>query len=86
MILRPLIGFNKIEIIRTAEKIKTHDISIIPHDDACSLFSPKHPVINADFKYMRDFNDKHNYRDLLNNALDNADIYKFNVLGEYEEL
>jgi thiamine biosynthesis protein ThiI len=86
LILRPLIGFNKIEIIKTAEKIETHDISIIPHDDACSLFSPKHPVIKADFKYMHEFNDTHNYRDLLNTALDNAEVYKFDVLGEYEEL
>lgn len=86
LILRPLIGFNKLEIIRLSEKIGTHDISIIPHDDACSLFSPKHPVIKADFKYMRDFNDQHDYKELLNTALDNAEIYKFNVLGEYVEL
>ena len=86
ILLRPLVGFNKLEIIKLSQKIETHDISIIPHDDACSLFSPKHPVIKADFKYMREFNEEHNYRDLLNTALDNAEVYKFNVLGECEEL
>ncbi|ATH08509.1 tRNA 4-thiouridine(8) synthase ThiI [Halobacteriovorax marinus] len=86
LILRPLVGFNKIEIIRKAQEVGTHDISIIPHDDACSLFSPKHPVIKADYKYMENFATEHNYTDLLKKAIKDAEVYRINVLGECEEL
>lgn len=44
LVLRPLIGFDKNEIISYAKKIKTYELSILPFDDACSLFVPKNPV------------------------------------------
>ncbi len=46
-VLRPLIGMDKMEIVRIAEQIKTFDISIRPYIDCCSLFSPKEPVTRA---------------------------------------
>ena len=46
-ILRPLIGFDKHEIIHKARRLDTYDISIEPHIDSCSLFTPKHPVTRA---------------------------------------
>ena len=46
-ILRPLIGFDKKEIIVKAEEIETYEISILPHEDCCSLFVPKHPETKA---------------------------------------
>jgi len=42
-VLRPLIGFDKEDIIILARKIGTYDISIREGDDCCALFSPKHP-------------------------------------------
>jgi thiamine biosynthesis protein ThiI len=54
-ILRPLIGFNKINIIQEAKRIGTYDISIMPHDDACQLFSVKHPITYPDFDYCQAF-------------------------------
>lgn len=44
-ILRPLITFDKIEIIALAKKIGTYDISIEPHQDCCTVFVPSSPVI-----------------------------------------
>lgn len=44
-IFRPLIGFDKIEIMDIARKIGTYDISIEPYADCCSVFVPKHPKI-----------------------------------------
>lgn len=85
IMLRPLVGFNKIEIIRLSQKIGTHDISVIPHDDACSLFSPKHPVIKADSKYMNEYSKENDLSDMLNSALDDSEIYSIDVLGEVEE-
>ena len=46
-ILRPLIGFDKVEIISKAEEIGTFEISTLPHQDCCSLFVPKHPATHA---------------------------------------
>lgn len=46
-VLRPLIGLDKNEIMDKAREIGTYAISILPHDDACSRFMPKQPVINA---------------------------------------
>jgi len=42
-IFRPLIGSDKEEIMRVARQIGTYDISILPDQDCCSLFVPKHP-------------------------------------------
>lgn len=45
-ILRPLIALDKEEIIRTARKIDTFEISIQPYEDCCTVFTPRHPVTN----------------------------------------
>ena len=42
-IFRPLIGFDKVEIMELANKIGTYEISIEPYADCCTLFVPKHP-------------------------------------------
>ena len=46
-LLRPLIGFDKLEIIAKAREIETYDISIQPDQDCCALFVPKHPATKA---------------------------------------
>lgn len=46
-LLRPLIGMDKEEIIQTALEIGTYDISILPYEDCCVLFAPKHPVLHG---------------------------------------
>ena len=43
-VLRPLVGMDKQEIIDTAMKIGTYSTSILPYDDCCVVFSPKHPL------------------------------------------
>jgi len=44
IVLRPLIGLDKQEIITIAEKINTYKTSILPYEDCCTVFLPKHPV------------------------------------------
>ncbi len=46
-VLRPLLGFDKQEIVRDAARIGTYETSILPYDDCCSLFLPKHPATRA---------------------------------------
>lgn len=44
LVIRPLIGFDKVKIINIAKEIETYETSILPYDDCCTLFLPKHPV------------------------------------------
>ena len=46
-ILRPLVGMDKAEIIAQAERIGTFEISIVPDEDTCTLFTPRHPETHA---------------------------------------
>jgi thiamine biosynthesis protein ThiI len=43
LILRPLVGMDKTEIIETARKIDTYETSILPYEDCCTIFTPPHP-------------------------------------------
>ena len=42
-VFRPLIGLDKLEIIHIAEKIDTYETSILPYEDCCTVFTPRHP-------------------------------------------
>jgi tRNA uracil 4-sulfurtransferase len=46
-VLRPLLTFDKSEIIARAQSIGTYDLSILPYDDCCTLFVPRHPATHA---------------------------------------
>ena len=44
-VLRPLVGFDKTEIIECAREIGTYQTSVLPYEDCCTVFLPKHPLI-----------------------------------------
>lgn len=44
-VLRPLVGFDKTEIIAKAREIGTYETSVLPYEDCCTVFLPKHPLI-----------------------------------------
>ena len=46
-VLRPLVGMDKDEIVAQAERLGTYPISIIPDQDCCQLFTPRHPATRA---------------------------------------
>jgi len=81
-VLRPLIGLNKIEIIRHAEKLGTMPVSMIPHVDACALFAPKHPTTKANRDVVQYFFDHHNMEQDLRDAIKQARVWSFNQKGE----
>ncbi len=76
-VFRPLLGHNKVEIIDLARTVGTHDISVIPHDDACSLFAPKHPVIKPDKLYLKKFVEMNPMDAELEKALLEAEIIEY---------
>ena len=75
-ILRPLIGFNKEEIIEIAEKIGTYELSIQPFGDCCSLYVPKHPVTRADLNLILDTEKAWDYEKMLDEAVKKVEIIK----------
>ncbi|MCY4524391.1 MAG: tRNA 4-thiouridine(8) synthase ThiI [Halobacteriovoraceae bacterium] len=84
-ILRPLIGFNKKEIIKLAKKIDTHSVSVRPHDDACSLFSVKHPILRPDIKYWNFLEKDLHLKKRSKQYLKNAEVYDISKKGETYE-
>ena len=47
VILRPLVGFDKLEIVNEARRIGSYDLSIQPHDDCCSYLMPPNPATSS---------------------------------------
>ncbi len=85
-ILRPLIGMTKEEIIKRSVRYGTHDISIIPHDDACALFAAENPVIHASEKHF-DFYEKNIKLDeVLAEALNKTEHFHINYQGEIQAI
>lgn len=67
--LRPLISFDKNEIIKVAQKIGTYDISILPYEDCCTVFLPKNPVIKPKMREVLYQESKLNLDELLSESL-----------------
>lgn len=53
-VYRPLIGFDKNDIVDIAEKINTYETSILPFEDCCTIFVAKHPVTKPNLKVIKD--------------------------------
>ena len=74
-VLRPLVGMDKQEIIDTAIKIGTYETSILPYDDCCVIFSPKHPVTKPEKDVeTKSYNDM-NIEGLLEKCVENAEVF-----------
>ena len=52
-VYRPLIGFDKQEIVEVSEKIDTYETSILPYEDCCTIFVAKHPVTKPNAERIR---------------------------------
>ena len=75
--LRPLVGLDKEEIITTANFIGTYDISILPYEDCCVLFSPRHPVLRGRIEDAEDIYNKLEVEDLIKKSFDEREVKKF---------
>lgn len=82
IILRPLVGFNKLEILHTAMAINTHDLSLIPHDDACVLFSSKNPIITPNLEYWNNWDKDFDISNELKSAVEHTEAFSVNLKGE----
>ena len=82
-VLRPVCCMDKLEIIDIAKKIDTYETSILPYEDCCTIFLPKHPVINPVLNNARIDENNFDYESLIDEAVSNETI--INVNNEYSE-
>ncbi|EKE21983.1 MAG: hypothetical protein ACD_7C00086G0035 [uncultured bacterium] len=75
-IFRPLIGFDKIEIIKKSQEIGTYETSILPHEDCCTRFVPKHPETKANLEEVKLAEEKLDVNELVRGAIEEMEIVK----------
>lgn len=85
-IARPLLGMSKNEILKIAKDIKTHDISKIRQDDACSIIAPKHPVTNPSRRYCDEFERSVDFSNDIQTCLKEAKVFDVNWREEIRTL
>ena len=66
-VFRPVIGFDKQEIIDVSERIGTYETSILPFEDCCTIFVAKHPVTKPNLKVIK--RDEHNLDDCIDELM-----------------
>ena len=75
-VLRPLIGMDKEEIVRIARHIGTFDTSILPYEDCCTVFTPRHPKTKPHVEEVREMEQALDVAGLVQRAMENRDIVK----------
>ncbi|MSE20871.1 tRNA 4-thiouridine(8) synthase ThiI, partial [Lactobacillus parabuchneri] len=73
-VLRPLVSMDKTEIIKISEKIKTYDLSILPFEDCCTIFTPPAPKTRPDLDKSRKFESYIDVDGLMKKAIDHIQI------------
>ena len=72
-VIRPVACLDKLEIIDISKKIDTYETSILPYEDCCTIFLPKHPVINPILENAINYENNFDYEKLINNAINNME-------------
>lgn len=68
-VIRPVACLDKLEIIDIAKKIDTYETSILPYEDCCTIFLPKHPVINPELEKAIKYEESFDYQALIDEAV-----------------
>ncbi|MBE6856592.1 MAG: tRNA 4-thiouridine(8) synthase ThiI [Ruminococcus sp.] len=77
-VFRPLIGMDKTEIIEIARKIDTFDISTLPYEDCCTVFTPKHPKVRPLLEDIEKAQNSFDFEPLIQKAVENTEQKIFN--------
>ena len=73
-VFRPLIGMDKLAIIRIAEEIDTYETSILPYEDCCTVFTPRHPVTKPKIDKVEKEEKRLDLETLIEEAVQNTEI------------
>jgi thiamine biosynthesis protein ThiI len=82
-VIRPLVAYDKQEIVDIAKKINTYDVSILPYEDCCTVFVPKHPVIRPKVEIAKKEEEKYEMNQLIKEAVSNIKRIALNYNEEY---
>lgn len=75
-VIRPVACLDKLEIIDISRKIGTYETSILPYEDCCTIFLPKHPVINPSIESAIEYENSFDYNSLIDIAVDTREKIK----------
>ena len=82
-VIRPLACFDKLDIIDVAKNIDTYETSILPFEDCCTIFVPKHPVINPRKEKCHEYEELIPYKNLIYEAVKSHEV--INIKAHEEE-
>ena len=88
-VIRPVACLDKLEIIDLAKKIDTYETSILPYEDCCTVFVPKHPIINPTLEEtLKEEAKIPNYQEILDETIANTFVLKTkeNAKDSYQDL
>ena len=72
-VMRPLIAFDKLDIIKISKEIGTFETSILPYEDCCTVFTPKHPKTKPSLGQVMHAERKLDREALIQEALENVE-------------
>lgn len=78
-VFRPLIGMDKDEVVAISRKIETFDISILPYEDCCTVFTPRHPKTRPTIGYVEECEKALETDRLSREAAENARVVYINA-------
>ncbi len=81
-IYRPLIGMDKNEIIEISRKIGTFDTSVLPYEDCCTVFTPKHPKTRPELDSVIEQQNRLNFDELVDRAYETKQIIVVKQFGD----
>ncbi|MBE7057763.1 MAG: tRNA 4-thiouridine(8) synthase ThiI [Ruminococcaceae bacterium] len=73
-VFRPLIGMDKMEVVAIARKIGTFDTSILPYEDCCTVFTPKHPKTRPSLSELLEEETKADFLEMENAAFEGIEV------------
>lgn len=78
-IFRPVIGMDKEEIVRIARKIGTFETSILPYEDCCTVFTPRHPRTNPRVEELEEIEQNYDFEGLSQKAVEGIETVTIRV-------
>ena len=73
-VFRPLIGLDKTEIMEIADRIGTYETSILPYEDCCTVFTPRHPVTRPKVETMPKVESRLDVEALVSEAVEGTEM------------
>ena len=72
-VIRPVACMDKLEIIDVACRIGTYETSILPFEDCCTIFLPKHPIIHPELNKCLEYESRFDYESLIDECIQNIE-------------